>query len=174
MTVTGSSARSHRGRRLGSSCSGSRGARGSTARGFRNRGDHDSGRVAVGVGVGDGLAVLAGSGASTSASTRIRTTSAVSTGCWCLSVRSCIPAAAYRDGYRDCGWRGTAVSWTGQGDGCCLGGRWDRCGDIGRVARGCLVGRRRQPGAVVGGAALGVDRSRAWLEGRLGDGLGHG
>jgi hypothetical protein len=42
------------------------------------------------------------------------------------------------------------------------------------VTGGCLVGRGRQPGAVVGGATLSVDGSRAGLERCLGDGLGDG
>ena len=175
MTVTGGSTRPNRGRRLGSrSCV--RGVRGSSARGFRNRGNHDSGRVAVGVGVGDGLAVLAVPGASTSTGT----TAAASTGCWCLGGRPCIPAAAaaaYSDGYGDCGWTRAAVSWAGQADGCGLGRNfWGRSSwwNVGGVAGGCLVGRGCQPGAVVGGAALGVNGSRAGLERRLGDGLSDG
>jgi hypothetical protein len=172
--VTGGSTRPNRGSGLGSrSCF--RGVRGSSVCGLRDRGNHDSSRVPVGVGVGDGLAVLAVSGTST------RTTSAVSTGCWCLGVRPCIPAAAaaaaYGDGYRDCRWRRAAVSWTGQADGCGLGRNFRGCSSwwtVGGVASGCLVGRGRQPGAVVGGAALGVDGSRAGLECRLGDCFGHG
>jgi hypothetical protein len=178
MTVTGGSTRPNRGGGLGSRpCF--RGV-GSSVRGLRDWGNHDSSRVPVGVGVGDGLAVLAVSGASTST----RTTSAASTGCWCLGVRPCIPAAAaaatataaYGDGYGDCGWRRAAVFWTGQADGCGLGRNFRGRGSwwyVGGVASGCLVGRGRQPGAVVGGAALGVDGSRAGLEGRLGDGFGH-
>jgi hypothetical protein len=123
--VTRGITRANRGSRLGSR-SRSRGVRGSSVRGLRDRWNHDSGRVAVGVGVGDGLAVLAVSRTSTTSA------SAASTGCWCLRVRCGIAAAAaaaaYSDGYGDRGRGRAGVSWARQADGCGLGRRLDRCG----------------------------------------------
>jgi hypothetical protein len=147
VTVTGDTARScpKRGSRLGS-CSRSR----SSSRGVRSR----SARGLGDRGYHDGGRV------------------AVGVGLWCLSVCCCVPAGD-GNGYGKCGWRG-AAAWQADSCGHGRGSRGGSWWNVGGEAGSRLVGRGRQPGAVVGGAALAVNGGRAGLERRLGDGFGDG